>query len=369
MSTLKVEFIRIDNIQPHPNADRLEIATVKGWQCVVPKGQFIAGDAAVYFPIDSILPEKLESSLFPPESKIKLNKSRVRTIKLRGVISQGILETKAELFENGFLSHYSYCFGEDLTKELGVTKYEPPKGKVQTHGLQASKKQSNPFFHKYTDIENFKNYPNLFTDEDRVVVTEKVHGTNFRAGWVPFYPHTLWQRLKRRFGFGQKWQFVYGSHKVQLQDRWLYNGYYDKDVYSEAVSKYNLTTKIPLGFVIYGEIYGSCIQKGYTYECKAGERKLVVMDIMYGNDYLNHNQAEVLAQYWGLPFVPVLYRGYYDRKLMETLVCGNSILTPFQEIREGIVIKSEAEQKCQIGRKILKLKSDEFLLRTEDDTH
>src|SRR5574337_1686034 len=91
MSTLKVESVKIEQIHAHPNADRLEIAQIKGWQCIVQKDRYKAGDLAVYIPIDSVLPETVESKLFPPDSKVKLSGSRVKTIKLRGIISQGML--------------------------------------------------------------------------------------------------------------------------------------------------------------------------------------------------------------------------------------------------------------------------------------
>ena len=155
MSTLKVEVVAIDKIEKHPNADRLDLAHVKGWQCVTSKGRFTSGEKAVYFPIDSILPESLESSLFPLDSKIKLEKHRIKTIKIRGAISQGLLCSLEELGLRANLA-----IGVDLTAKLDVTKYEPPVRAQMRGASQASRKQVNPNFNKYTEIENFKNYPN-----------------------------------------------------------------------------------------------------------------------------------------------------------------------------------------------------------------
>ena len=277
MSSLKVEVVSVDNISPHPNADRLEMAQVKGWTCVVPKGEFCEGDKAVYFPIDSILPEPLEAKLFRPESKIKLHKHRIKTIKLRGAISQGLLVPLTDLDP----TLLSYQEGDDLAELLGVTKYEPPEsGSPQSNCNQVSKKQVNPSFYKYTDIENYKNYCSLFTNGELVWVLEKIHGSNFRAGWVKSHPSTLWKKILNWFGWLPKYEFVYGSHNVQLQDHWANNGFYEKsigkNIYWEAVEKYDLKHVLKPGDVVYGEIYGDGIQKGYLYDCKPGEQKLAV---------------------------------------------------------------------------------------------
>src|SRR4051812_18577876 len=166
MSTLKVEVVLIDEILPHPNADRLELARIAGWNCVVRKGEYSAEDKVVYIPVDAILPVELEGKLFPLESKIKLEKSRVRTIKLRGAISQGIVATLPEL---GLCDQ---AVGTDVSEVLGITKYEPPV--ASTPGLlrrkMLSPKKGNPAFRKYTDIENFKHYNTLFNPGDLVWV-------------------------------------------------------------------------------------------------------------------------------------------------------------------------------------------------------
>jgi RNA ligase (TIGR02306 family) len=61
----KVPLTTILAINPHNNAERLEVATVYGFQVIVSKGTYRVGDLALYIPIDSILPERLEANLFP----------------------------------------------------------------------------------------------------------------------------------------------------------------------------------------------------------------------------------------------------------------------------------------------------------------
>lgn len=362
MSTFKVEVVKVSEVNPHPNADRLDLLKIKDWQCVSAKGQFKAGDLAVYFPIDSILSPEAESTVFGPDSKVKLNNSRVRTIKLRGAISQG-LAVSPQIFMYAFHPG-EFVEGSDVTKLLGVTKFEPPtKLNPASNPASASKKQTNPNFRKYTGIENAKNYPEVFKEGELVSVTEKIHGTNFRAGWVPNVANSLWKKVKKFLGFFPKYEFVYGSHNVQLQNKMLYTGYYDKNVYAEAVKKYSLETLLMPGEVVYGEIYGDGIQKGYTYGCKSGERKCVFFDLMRDGEW--KNKYELMATC--LPTVPELYCGPFNKEEILKLRDGNSVLAPEQKIREGVVVKPEIEEMCYMGRKMLKYISDDYLLKNQDN--
>lgn len=403
-SEFAVKVVAITNVIPHPNADRLDLAYIAGWQCVAQRGAYKPGDLAVYIPIDSILPDAVERVLFGPDSKIRLHKSRVRTIKLRGSISQGMLAPCDEL---GVPAKEGY----DCTKDLGIVKFEPPETPASMKGNAVSKKKKNPHFKEYGGLDNFKHYPDLFHAGDEVIITEKIHGTNFRFGWVPAAADTPLKRLKKLLGILPEFEFVFGSNKVQLQNRmsskntwkvkllsWIpykwvrtvaYQGYYQQsgagNVYEEAVDNYKLRelTNKPhlMGKVFYGEIYGASIQKNYEYGCKEGERKLVIFDVMVSglplvqtadglqdpNGYLNWTWAEGLCRDLGLPVVPVLYSGPYDAVKAKELTLGNSVMVPSQKVREGVVIKPLLEQNCHIGRKVLKLISDEYLLK-EDNT-
>jgi RNA ligase (TIGR02306 family) len=371
MSTFKVEVVKIDEVNSHPNADRLDLLKIKDWQCVSAKGQFVAGDLAVYFPIDSILKPEIEARIFGIDSKVKLNNSRVRTIKLRGAFSQGLavkLNVPLDPVDFSALRSHMLREGADWTDITGTKKFEPPVRLGAGSGtLSTNKKQTNPHFRKYTGIENAKNYPNVFEDGELVSVTEKIHGSNFRAGWVPFHADTFWKKVKQWTGFAPKWEFVYGSHNVQLQSKLLYKGYYDKNVYAEAVKKYDLEKKLEYGEVIYGEIYGDGIQKGYTYGCKPGERKCVFFDLMRNNEWLNPGDFEDFATLLGLPTVPDLYVGPFDKVKILALRDGDSVLAPTQKVREGVVVKPLKEETCYMGRKMLKYISDNYLLKNQDD--
>ena len=371
MAELKVEVVVVDGIIPHPNADRLEMAVVKGWNCVVQKGSFVVGQAAIYIPVDAILPEELENTLFPPNSKVKLHNHRVKTIKLRGAVSQGLLIHLLEAFSIEEAAKFSV--GTDLAAQLGITKYEPPESQSLQRGLRISKKKANPNFREYTDIENYKNYPTLFSFEDPVWVLEKIHGSNFRAGYVVTYANTWWKKLKKFLGILPSYEFVYGSHHVQLQDRWIDDTWYRtefgiKNIYAEMVDKYNLREVLRFGEVIYGEVYGSGVQKGYLYDCAPGERKLIVFDWSIDGQYIYQGEVTRKCELAKLPTVPSKLM-LFDPLLVEDLVFAPSILDPEHGLREGVVIKPLVEEQSVIGRKILKWKNAEFLLAAEDDTH
>lgn len=363
MSTLKVEVTTIDEILAHPNAERLELARLKGWMCIVQKGRYKAGDKCLYFPIDSVLPPEVETKIFPIGSKVTLTNSRIKTIKLRGAISQGLI------VDPSLFSMENRSVGEDVTEELGVKKFEPQEKLSSGYGnvrVATSKKQTNPNFRKYTDLENAKNYPEVFAQGEEVSVTEKIHGTNFRCGYVPFVADTIFKKIKLLFGLANKYEFVYGSRQVQLQNRMFWKGYYGSNVYAKIVKQYRLDEVLSEGEVIYGEIYGDGIQKNYTYGCSKGEHKLAIFDLMLNDEYVSPDHLFGFLSLNKLPGTPELYRGPYDAEKIKALTLGNSVLAPEQKVREGVVVKPIQDAVCYMGRKVLKFISDEYLLKDDN---
>lgn len=362
MSQLKVEVCLIDEILPHPNADRLEMAKVAGWMCVVQKGKFKAGDKCVYIPIDSILSAETEVKIFPIDSKVKLTKSRIKTIKLRGAISQGLV------IPLDLVGLPNLAVGFDVASALGITKYEAPVKEMSGHMNvgKRTKKKTNPNFKKYTDINNFKWYPELFKDQE-VSATEKIHGTNFRCGYVPYEIDTWWKKVLAFCKLTPVIEFVYGSHNVQLQSRMFWKGYYDTNVYAKIVKQYNLDEKLKPNEVIYGEIYGSSIQKGYTYGCAPGEHKLVVFDLMVDGKYVSPDELKEFLARTCLPASPELYRGPFNQETLLALTKGDSVLCPTQKVREGLVVKGvNMDQQSYMGRPVLKMINDEYLLNDDN---
>lgn len=177
MSDYKVPYTKILEILPHTNADRLSIARCYGFHIIISKdSHYQVGDCVVYVPIDSILPESIEELLFPEGSKIKLHNSRVRQIKIRGVPSQGMLINPHDV--RHIINLDTVPLETDLSKILGITKYEPPE--PPHHGpsnkLQRNKVDEHPDFHKYNGLNNIKWFPDMFKEGDNVVLQEKLHG-------------------------------------------------------------------------------------------------------------------------------------------------------------------------------------------------
>lgn len=369
MSEFKVPLTTIKEILPHDNADSLELAKCYDFEIVVRKNMYKVGDPVIFIPPDSILPQELENKIFGADSKIKLNKHRVRQIKIRGKYSQGMLINPNEF-------NFDLMLEKDYQVELGITKYEPPAARYQganTSVQKRDKPKENPYFHKYGGIDNFKWYPDLFEEGEMVSITEKVHGSNIRFGYVPYVANSLWRKLLKFLKLTPQWEWVYGSNNVQLQQRTGYKGYYGEDVYGAVLKKYNAKDKVKEGEIWYGELYGDGIQKGYNYGCKNGEHKLVIFDLKLqnGTDTKFVTPAELweLASLRGFDTVPELYYGPFNREAVKELTKGDSVFVPEQKVREGVVIKPIEEKTCSIGRKLLKLISEKYLETDQTEFH
>ena len=101
-------------IRPIEGADKIVVAQVDGWECVVQKDEFKVGDKVVYVEVDSIMPERPEFEF------LRQRKFRIKTIKLRGQISQGLV-LPITILPGG----HAYALGDDVTDILGVKKHDP----------------------------------------------------------------------------------------------------------------------------------------------------------------------------------------------------------------------------------------------------
>lgn len=170
----------ITAIKPHPNADQLELAQVRGWQVVVKKGEFVSGDHCVYCEIDSVLPER-EAFEFLRKSKF-----RIKTIRLRSEISQGIALPINEAFQGVPKSFYGPLrVGDDVTELLGVTLYQPPIPME----LGGDIKGAFPAFIPKTDEERIQNCTFVLDKYRQLewVATEKVDGCFERTAYLQLW--------------------------------------------------------------------------------------------------------------------------------------------------------------------------------------
>lgn len=161
-----VTIRQINNIEPIEGADAIVLATVDGWKIVVKKDEFFIGALCVYFEIDSFLPERPEFEFLRARSFKRMGEQggfRLRTIRLRGQVSQGLLLPLSVLGE----SHEIFaigegCIGADVTDQLGVQKYEPPVPAQLTGQVQGD----FPSFIKKTDQERCLSENTLIDTED-----------------------------------------------------------------------------------------------------------------------------------------------------------------------------------------------------------
>ncbi|CAM6004847.1 unnamed protein product [Sphagnum balticum] len=370
-STFKVPYTTILNITPHNNADRLEVCWVYGFQVVAQKGKYQVGDKVVYVPIDSILPQWLEDRLFPADSKIKLNKHRVRQIRIRKIASQGMLIDPIDVADK---SGTKVQLEQDLKVILGITKYEPPAaGPSSTlgQGKNRNKKHEHPLFHKYNGLDNIKWFPDLFKEgETEVVFQEKLHGTNARASILPYVANTFYKKVLQFFRLAPQVEHCYGSNNVQKSVGTANTAhFYDEDVWGNCFKAMDVFSKIKLGEIVFGEIVGPGIQNNYDYGLK--EHRFVVFDVKVLQPdgkfkWLTPDEVAAYCKEREFEHVPVLYKGKYYRDLAYSFTKGNSVYCPKQKVREGIVIKDAKEYDFGGNKRALKWVSEEYL---DDDTN
>ncbi len=353
MAGFSVE-IREINIVPHENADSLEIAKIDGFQSIVRKGQFETGDQCVYIPEQAIVPQWVLE-------RTGLKENRIRPIRLRGVLSQGIclpIDGYELMYEEshgvygayGTYSAYGYIDingkriylepDKDLSSELGITKYEPPipihmQGEVESYPLKSFN----------FDVENIKKYPSIFKEGDDVVVTEKLHGT-FCVIW---------------FENGEAFISSKG-----LASKGLY--FKDNDRNKDNLylrSTWGIVKKLIMNncpdMIICGEIFGKGVQD-LDYGCPVPDFR--IFDI-YRMDMtpMVWMSITIFARDMDINIVPVLYMGPYKEEL-KLLATGSTTLNS-THIREGIVIRSYNPYWCPElnGYSRLKVINDDYLTR------
>lgn len=363
----KVPLTTILDIQPHNNSHSLEIATVYGFQVIVRKDRYKVGDIVVYVPIDSILPEWLETKIFPADSKVKLNKHRVRQIRLRGLASQGMLITPEDVSNDMKRNLKVFALEQDLSFLLGITKYEPPApgfAQVQGKPKNRNKKHEHSLFHKYNGLDNIKWFPTLFKEGEEVVIQCKLHGTNARVSILPYEANTTWKRVKKFLGLAPKQEKCYGSNNVDISAVTNFKGFYGADIYGQCFNRIDAFSKIRSGEIVYGEIVGPSIQANYSYGLK--EHHFVVFDVKLLKpdgkfEWLKPSVVEAFCKERGFEHVPILYKGPYNHDLAYSLTKGPSVYDPRTKVREGIVIKAADGYDTEGNKKALKWVSEDYL--------
>lgn len=325
MSTLIVEVCKIENVLPHENADALDLAHIKGWQCVIPKGKYMPGDLITYIPIDALIPE--EHSERWGITKY-LSKGRVRCARLRGEPSFGVIVDRED---------QNWAEGQDVAEFYGITKYLPP---IKVGAGDAA--PPHPLFVEYTDVENLRNFPDVLQEAEEVVVTEKLHGTNCRIGLIEGELMAGSMSVRRQRPDDLSGSLYWGPLAVQGVPPLL-----------ESLGRTHRQV------ILFGEVFGSKVQSlNYGQIGTLGFR---AFDILADGKYLDADAFGAVCAEFGVPTVPVLFRGPYSLETVKTLSEGNTTLGA-DHIREGVVVKPAMERvDPKVGRVCLKYIGDQYL--------
>ena len=342
---------RIADIQPIEGADAIDVATVDGWKVVVKKGDYKIGDLAVYFEIDSWVPYVLAPFLVKnaaiPRKYNNVEGERLRTIRLRGQISQGLL---LPIQSGGSLHAIEWtCAGKslaidaidgdfnpeglDVTEVLGVQKWEAP---IPTQMEGQAKGTFPTSFMPKTDQERIQNCFNKILHGDYTYeVTMKLDGSSM----------TLF-----------RWE---GELRVCSRNMELKINEENKDVpFIKMAMKYG--DQVPEGFALQGELMGPGVQgnrEGFA------EHRFFVFDVFLINEYAYAGAAyrRALCQEYGFEHVPVLQQVAKGPESVDAglaLAEGPSIN---HKIREGLVWKCNEDPDVSF-----KIISNAFLLKGEN---
>lgn len=335
-STLRklATIAKIDQILPHPQADRLELAKVRCWQVVIKKGEFNEGDLCVYCEIDSLMPERPEFEF------LRDRKFLIKTIRLRGELSQGIC------FHLSILpmgeAHLEPLEGDDVTEALGIQLHQPPIPAC----LSGDVNGVFPSFIPKTDCERIQNHSWILDElaELEWVATEKLDGSSCTV---------LWDEQEGLQVCSRNWNMRRS----------------DRNAYWQAAMALGLDEKLKGSRVAWqGELIGPKIQ-GNRYNAK--EYTIYFFDAYHLDEmrYLGFSEYRHWVTKMEFPRVPIVHGKAPLPKSMDELLQraeGKSVLN-FNAEREGLVWKlMEDRYDPRIGRCVFKTISNRFLLQQKD---
>jgi len=328
---------RILDLRPIDGADRIEMARVLGWSVVVRKEEFNIGDLCVYVEIDSKLPERPEFEF------MRDRKFRVKTVKLRGQVSQGIA------FPMSILPPTINMEGEDVTEILDIIKYEPP----QKEHLGGDVKGSFPGFLCKTDEIRIQTVPELLDPtypgrKDPWYVTEKLDGTSVTAYLT------------------KDGEFGICSRNLELkieenQSSFVVRVLQELDIESRLRRVQELFMLPRAGIAIQGELVGPGIQKN-KYDLKDKEFRLFSVFFPDAFRYALYSEFQCAHDMLEIKAVPIVLGSYTLPATVDDIVefsRGPSALNP-DTPREGIVVRNTVDGTS------FKVVNPDFLLKHKE---
>ena len=319
---------KVDEVLKHPNADRLEIYVVDGWKVIDMKGRYQAGDIAVYCEIDSFLPVREEFEFLRKSSFKRMGGKegfRLKTIRLRGELSQGLLISKDVLPKDFTWKE----LGEEVTEVLGIEKYERPI----PASLAGIARGDFPAFLRKTDEERIQNLSYDELKNHTYTVTEKLDGSS-------------WTAYVRDGAVG-----VCSRNLELVED--------EKNSLWSIFRQYELEEKLIAlnrNLALQGELIGGKIQ-GNPYKMNNFDVRIFKIWDIDTSAYLSIEEMMTLSAQLGLKTVPVLANGFQlPETVGEALAYADGTSQLFDTCREGLVLY--AEDNARVHFKII---SNEFL--------
>ncbi len=325
---------KIKEIESIEGADAIEKAYVLGWQLVIRKGEFSVGDLCVYCEIDSIMPDKPEFEF------VRAKSNRIKTIRLRGQISQGICFPLSVLPEGTEIAE-----DMDVTELLGVTKFEPPI----PANLAGTVKGMFPSFIPKTDETRVQVLEKVLTTYAGMVcyVTEKLDGSS-----VTFYM--------------KEGEFGVCSRNLDLE----FNE--DNSMWKFAIAN-RLEEKLKAlnrNIALQGEIIGEGIQKN---KYKSRGQSIYFFNIFDIDtySYFSLQEAKALLADLELSMVPVLEENYLLESSVDALIAKSKMKSVLNKdtIAEGIVIRpveEKIDKYVMQGRVSFKAINPDFLIKYDE---
>ena len=350
MSTFSVPVV-VYSAEPHPNADALEMAVVGGWRAACRIGQFEPGQTVAYIPEGSLLPWDLvvELGLDDPPRLAGPDHNRVKAIRLRGVLSQGIVYGGERIA--------GLSAGDDAAEVLGVVKWVPPVP-VHMSGLMVPGPKIG------YDIDDIKSWPDRMVEGEEAVVTEKLHGSFCCLGMRRESPGAEPEPVvssKGQLGQGLRFDVGAEANADNLYVRvW-------RDHAGAVRREFGRLGDDALAMYLFGEVCGPKVQD-LAYGLQ--QPRFHAFDLRLDNGYASWDDVRFAAERVGAPTVPELWRGLWSHRLLSAYTDGSSALA--EHHREGIVVRPVATRYDTgidhpsgrgPGRMILKSVSERHLLR------
>jgi RNA ligase (TIGR02306 family) len=335
---------KIDALTPITGADAIECAHVGGWKVVVKKGEYVAGDLAVYIEIDSWVPTTLAPFLSKgnyPRVYNEVEGERLRTVKLRGQVSQGLLlpldVLRGKVSDNDF-EYLSDCENMDVTELLSIQKWEPA-----TEFMSADAKGAFPSQIPKTDQERIQNLSYELeqwkTEGITWEVTEKLEGSSMTAYLIDG-------------------EFGVCSRNLNLKpnpDATFWKTAIDAGL--EAAMR-----KFGDNIALQGELVGEGIQ-GNIYKLKGTHFYVYdIYDIAEGK-YFEPIDRRVFCKMYAINHVPVMHANTELLTSVDSLLTlaeGKSVMGMIGCEREGLVFK------CNDKEVSFKAISNRYLLKSKD---